>query len=178
MADTNTILSSIAISMSGLSLLWQVWTYFHSTRRQRKEREERVRVTATLTPCQGKQVFGVEVYNEGNVDVYLRDVQIIWSDNGSERHIPLHRDDNTLSLLLAGEKPPKPGSLPPRKSEPWILWRNDLDPITEIVKVASDKVRVPVYSHGGEISRIGGKTVLPLLVELEKAWADELRKRS
>lgn len=122
--------------------------------------------------------FGVEVYNEGNVDVYLRDVRIVWSVNGSERHIPLHRGDNTLSLLLVGEKPPKPGSLPPCKSEAWILWRNDLDPITEIVKVASDKVRVAVYSHGGEISRISGKAVLPLLVELEKAWADELWKRS
>lgn len=177
MADNNSYLTYAAFGMSVVALGWHVWTYFHNNRRLERHREEErqakaraksesIRATANFEPVGNRKVFAVEVFNDGEVSIYLREVRLNWSKNGQTHSVRLHR--------RSGQKADE--CLPEHKSEWWTLWRADMDALPHILSLPTDHVEVVITSHGGQVGRLSGAEVQPLLAEVMASWGDELGK--
>lgn len=171
----NTILAIIGIVLGGLSLVWQVFTYFHTRRKEREDSKEKI--TATMRAVEGPNVQGdyfllVDVVNIGNIGVHIKTVELCWTANGVVHH---------ANLLMPREAAGKAGIadreiLPPRKSQAWVnqygKTYNELKNIS-LSSLTTSQVWIAVNSHLGEVARINGEIVLPLLIDWHTKTANK-----
>jgi hypothetical protein len=163
---TANLIAVLALVFSAVSLGWQIWTYFDTHSRRQAESKERIRAKALVILSGGSKSFQVETVTDGAVDVYMKHVRLVWMANGTEREI------NFFPTIgrggLHGPQPDK--CLSPHDSRWWYWPRDVTDPVAEIVKLPADKLWIDIHSELGEVARINGNTILPLVAEWQDAW--------
>ena len=158
-----TVIAGLGFILAGTSLGWQIWT-----RHQSRKEDVRGRLSIggkVLGP--GITAFGLflDIWNNGNVRVYIKSVSLNWGDEGQKL-------GNTLSSLLFNAYPPLKGPLEPGEPRSFVLpaWA------PHILKAASEqsenKIWVSANSSKGEVLRIAGHEVKPILKELIKPGAE------
>jgi hypothetical protein len=140
-----------------ISLLWQIWAYCLS----RKENiRGRLSVGGRVLDLKSDfTVFGLffDVWNHGSIPVYIKSVGLGWGEESAGIGA-------SATELLFYSYPKNDNFLKPGESRLFVLpisKENSL--IKEAAKQPEDKIWVSVKSAKGEVLRIKGRQVIPLL---------------
>jgi hypothetical protein len=162
MNNPNVITATIAalgLILACISLGWQIWTH----RRSHKE-DIRGRLTISrksLGPGVNAIGLVLDIWNNGQVPVFIKSVALTWKVDKPEATMQL------IFQLCSSQK----GPLQPGEERSFIL------PASPLLRAPSnqpeDKLWVSVKSPKGEVLRLEGDVVRPLLVALAKtSWAE------
>jgi hypothetical protein len=107
----------------------------------------------------GASVFGffLEIWNNGSAPVYIKSVGLKWGEEGS-------KIGATIKELVFFAQPRNDNPLQPGEPRLFVLPFSKETPLfKEIVKQTEDKIWLSVKSAKGEVLRIKGDKILPLL---------------
>mgnify|MGYP002784767469 CR=1 FL=1 len=139
---------------------------------QRDEaKKEQVRVKLGLSTTEG---FYADIYNCGEVPVYLKEVAL-GRELGSDQTIrtpllvatpmPVADGRGSISYVVLGQKN---HDLPARKEARFVLPLCPSPLIQAMATCPAETIWLSVSTHGGEIHRLNGGEVQPVLVEFVK----------
>jgi len=156
------LVAVLGFILACISLTWQIWTYFHS-------RKEDIRATLSIggrSLQPGTSLFGLflDIWNNGNAPVYVKSVALAWGDEG--RQI-----GKQTTELIFHPYPVKKEPLQPGEGTSYVLPAPPPNLLRNATRETEDTVWVSVKSAKGEVLRLKGHAVFPLLAELAKASA-------
>jgi len=162
MPDIDTVVKWFALfgfPLAVISFVWLVWTHYRS-------HKENVRGTLSIggkVLGPGLTVFGLflDIWNNGEVPVYIKSVALAWKGQDSQGH-------DTTTQLMFKPCPEKRGPLQPGEGRSFILPDSPPHFLEAPSKQPEDNLWVSVQSPKGEVLRLKGDEVRPLLVELVK----------
>jgi hypothetical protein len=141
---------------------------------QREEaKKEQVRVTLGLGTQEG---FYADIYNSGQVPVYIKEVTlckelkpdtVMSTPLLATLAMPVADGKGSVAHVVPGHKN---YDLPARKEVRFVLPQFPSAVVQQIATCPQDNVWLSVYSFGGEIHRVRGEEIQPVLVELVKLW--------
>lgn len=130
--------------------------------RRAKEEEKRERVTAEISYNPDEHQMEVRIFNPSHSKVVpLEAVQLISLFGKEEITRWLRSNDGFQSIDLEA------------RHSAIFTTRYDIGEIEKVSRLPPDKVWISILSHGGEIERIKGEKVIPIL---ERMVAEILRK--
>ena len=152
-----TIIAVTGLTIASISLFWQIWTYC-------KTHEELVKGSLSITvvprvPRENVLALQVEIYNDGQVPVYIKSVALTWGDEGPEL-------GNATSELMFIEHPPKRYPLQPGEGSKYVLPSMFPQILSKASKHPKDKVWVSVKSEKKEILKLQGDDLKKYLDKL------------
>jgi hypothetical protein len=143
---------------------------------QREEaKKEQVRVTLGLG-LGTQEGFYADIYNSGEIPVYIKEVALgrELGPNQTTRTpllfatpMPVTDGRGTVAHVVLGQKN---CDLPARKEVRFVLPHFPSGVIRQMATCPQDDVSLSVSNYGGEIHRVRGEEVQPVLVELLKLW--------
>jgi hypothetical protein len=141
---------------------------------QRAEaKQEQVRVTLGLGTQEG---FYADIYNSGDVPVYIKEVALgrEMGPNQTMRTpllvatpMPVTDGKGSIAYVVLGQKN---CDLRARKEARFLFPRFPSTVVQQMATCPQDNVWLSVSTYGGEIHRVGGEEVQPVLAELVKLW--------
>ncbi len=162
-----TIIAVTGLIIAGISLLWQIWTYC-------KKHEERVKGSLSITvvqiePRENVTALQLEIYNDGQVPVYIKSVALTWGDEGPEL-------GNTTFALNFKEYPPKRSPLQPGEGTKYVLPSIFPQMLSKASNQPKDKVRVSVTSERKEVLKLQGDDLKAYLAKLSEGTNNTEKK--
>ena len=143
--------------------------------RRAKEEQEREQVKANVGISTAEGLYA-DVYNCGQVPVYLKEIGLT-RDMGAKGVATLSLFPTISHVALDGKgtvlrqaAPQKSYDLPARKEIRFILPRVPSSVIHELNQSPKDSLALSISTFGGEICRVPGEEVRPVLEKLEELY--------
>ena len=161
------IIAVTGLIIACISLFWQIWTYC-------KTHEERVKGILSITfvqikPRENVPALQLEIYNDGQVPVYIKSVALTWGDKGPEF-------GNVISEFKFKEYPPKRPPLQPGEGTKYVLPSIIPKMLSKVSDQPKDKVWVSVKSEREEVLKLQGDDLKEYLAKLSEITNNTQKK--